>query len=138
VQNVAILLGLPAEEFATVEAQLARRRELDDGLRAWIAKRTADECLHEMKLRDVVSARIYSMADIVEDRTYREREDIITITDADLGPVRMQGVVPKMAHHGGGVWRTGPALGEDNELVYRDYLGLTADKYESLKEAGTI
>jgi crotonobetainyl-CoA:carnitine CoA-transferase CaiB-like acyl-CoA transferase len=36
------------------------------------------------------------------------------------------------------VWRTAPALGEDNDRVYRGYLGLTDGELETLGEAGTI
>jgi crotonobetainyl-CoA:carnitine CoA-transferase CaiB-like acyl-CoA transferase len=138
VQNVAALLGLPPEEFATVKQQLAARRQLDDGLREWISSRSAEECLSEMKLRDVVAAPIYTMEDIVADQTYIEREDVITVEDRELGDVRMQAVVPKLAHHAGRVWRTGPALGEDNALVYEEYLGIAADRVEQLRSAGTI
>lgn len=138
VQNVAVLLGLDVEDFRTVDQQLARRRELDDGLRTWIAGRTADECLVEMKAREVVAARIYSMADIVEDETIRERSSIVTIDDHELGPVKMPGVVPKLANHGGRVWRTGPVLGEDNDLVWTEFLGMSEEDYASHRAAGTI
>jgi crotonobetainyl-CoA:carnitine CoA-transferase CaiB-like acyl-CoA transferase len=36
------------------------------------------------------------------------------------------------------VWRTAPALGEDNQRVYSGYLGLTKDEIDTLGEAGTI
>ena len=138
VQNVAVLLGFPAEDYATVEAQLAHRKDLDEGLRAWIATKSAQECLTEMKAREVVASRVYTVADIVADPSYREREDIIAVSDPDLGQVRMQNVVPKFSFSPGEVWRTGPALGQDNKLVYRDYLGLSAEDYQQLSEAGTI
>lgn len=138
VRNVATLLGLPPEDYTTVEQQLAHRRDLDDGLREWIAPRSTEECLSEMKLREVVASRIFTMADIVTDQTYRERGDIITIDDPELGQVRMQGVVPYFTGHTGSVWRTGPSLGQDNELVYRKYLGLSADQYDQVSETGTI
>jgi formyl-CoA transferase len=138
VRNVAALLSLPAEEYATVESQLANRKILDDGLRAWIAERDADDSVREMKARGVVASRIYSVADIVTDPTYEERGDIITIEDGDLGPVRMQGVVPYLVGRPGKVWRTGPRLGEDNELVYRDYLELSEDEYNAAASARSI
>ena len=138
VQNVAVLLGFPAEDYATVEAQLAHRKDLDEGLRAWIATKSAQECLTEMKAREVVASRVYTVANIVADPSYREREDIIAVSDPDLGQVRMQNVVPKFSFSPGEVWRTGPALGQDNKLVYRDYLGLSAEDYQQLSEAGTI
>ena len=36
------------------------------------------------------------MDDIVDDPTYAELGDVITIEDRDLGPVRMQGVIPRL------------------------------------------
>jgi len=138
VANIARLLGLPVEEFTTPQQQAARGAELDDGLRAWVATKTLDECLEQMAALEVVASRIFSVEDIVESRTYAEREAIVTIDDRDLGPVRMQGVVPRLANHRGSVWRTGPVLGEDNELVYRKYLGMSEERYSALREEGVI
>lgn len=138
VTNVAKLLGLPEEEFTTPQQQAARGPELDDGLRAWIATQTLDECLAQMADMEVVASPIFSMADIVASKTYEEREAIVTVDDVDLGPIRMPNVVPKLANHGGRVWRSGPQLGEDNERVYREQLGLTAERFDALKTAGTI
>ncbi|MBL8776069.1 MAG: CoA transferase [Acidimicrobiales bacterium] len=138
VTNVAKLLGLPVEEFTTPQQQAARGAELDAGLRSWIAGQTLDECLARMADLEVVASPIFSMADIVASKTYEEREAIVTVDDVDLGPIRMPNVVPKLANHGGRVWRSGPQLGEDNERVYREQLGLTPERFDALKTAGTI
>jgi formyl-CoA transferase len=138
VANVARLLGLPVEEFTTPQQQAARGHELDEGLRSWIATKTMAECLEQMASLDVVASPIFSVQDIVESETYRERDDIVTVEDHELGPVRMQGVVPRLTNHGGRVWRTGPRLGEDNELVYRKHLGMSEERYAALRSAGTI
>jgi crotonobetainyl-CoA:carnitine CoA-transferase CaiB-like acyl-CoA transferase len=134
-QNIVRLLALSAED---VEEQGAERDYLDSQLREWIASRSADDALHKMHAHEVVAARVYSAADIVKDPIYAERNDVVTIEDPNLGPVRMQAVIPKLLNHPGHVWRTGPALGEDNDLVYRTYLGLTAERYAQLRASGTI
>jgi crotonobetainyl-CoA:carnitine CoA-transferase CaiB-like acyl-CoA transferase len=134
-QNIVRLLGLSAED---VEEQGAGRDYLDNHLREWIATRSAEDALHEMHAHEIVAARVYSAADIVKDPTYAERNDVITVEDPNLGPVRMQAVIPKLLNHPGHVWRTGPALGEDNDLVYRTYLGLTDERYDQLRANGTI
>jgi crotonobetainyl-CoA:carnitine CoA-transferase CaiB-like acyl-CoA transferase len=134
-QNVVRLLGLSAED---VKEQGAGRDYLDNHLREWIASRSAEDALHEMHAHEIVAARVYSAADIVNDPTYAERNDVITVEDPNLGPVRMQAVIPKLLNHPGHVWRTGPALGEDNDLVYRTYLGLTDERYAQLRVNGTI
>jgi crotonobetainyl-CoA:carnitine CoA-transferase CaiB-like acyl-CoA transferase len=134
-QNIVRLLGLSPED---VERQGAGRDYLDNQLREWIAARSAEDALHEMHVHEVVAARVYSAADIVKDPIYAERDDVITIEDPNLGSVRMQAVIPKLLNHPGHVWRTGPALGEDNDLVYRTYLRLTDERYARLRANGTI
>lgn len=124
VLNVVRLLGLPEDEFATAEEQRRHSDRLDDGLRAWVAARSTETALGELADAGVVASRIFSAADIVDDEIYREREDIIEIEDEELGTVRMQGVVPRFGQQPGAVWRTGPALGADNRLVYGDWLGI--------------
>lgn len=138
VQKVAALLGEPAEDYATPELQFERRDRLDSLLHDYVGRSPADQVLDAMESAQVVASIIYSVEDIVNDKTYIEREDVITVDDPQLGPVRMQAVLPKFSNHGGAVWRTGPALGEDNDLVYREYLEMSDDEYTALREAGVI
>jgi formyl-CoA transferase len=138
VQKVAALLGEPAEEYDTPEKQFARVSRLDDLLRAYIAERTSEEALEAMEQAQVVASVIYDVAAIVNDKTYAERGNIVTVDDPQLGPVRMQAVLPHFSNHPGAVWRSGPELGQDNNLVYREYLGMSEDEVKALKNAEII
>jgi crotonobetainyl-CoA:carnitine CoA-transferase CaiB-like acyl-CoA transferase len=138
IQNIAILLEWPADEFADAEQQTARRDELDSGLRDWVGQHSAAECTELLLGAGVVCTRIYSVADIVEDETFRERDQVITVEDPELGPLRMPGVTPRLAQHPGKVWRSGPALGQDNELIYKSYLDMSDERYDKLHADGTI
>jgi crotonobetainyl-CoA:carnitine CoA-transferase CaiB-like acyl-CoA transferase len=138
VRNIAELLGEPLSDYQTVADQWARKQRLDDLLAEWIGQRNAEECLKIMAELEVVASRIYNAADIVNDQTYQERNDVITIADPDLGQVRMQGVVPMLHQRPGSVWRVGPRLGEDNDLVYGEWLGFGSDRLARLREGGVI
>jgi len=59
---------------------------------------------------EVVAAKVFDIADVFADHIYQEGENIIPVHDEDLGPVRMQAVVPKFANNKGTVWRTGSGL----------------------------
>jgi formyl-CoA transferase len=50
----------------------------------------------------------------------------------------MQGVVPMLHNRPGSVWRVGARLGEDNDLVYGDWLGIEAERRAVLRESGVI
>jgi crotonobetainyl-CoA:carnitine CoA-transferase CaiB-like acyl-CoA transferase len=138
VSNVAALVGEPPEDYATREGQAARSEHLDELVGKWIAERPLDECMEVMEKLEVVAAPIYTVEDILADPTYRERENIVEVEDADLGSVRMQNVIPKLKNYPGTVWRTAPALGEDNDLVYKEYLGKSDAELTTLRAAADI
>lgn len=138
VKNIAELLGEPLDDYQTVAQQSERKDRLDALLTAWMADRGADECLQAMAALEVTASRIFSAEDIVNDKTYQERGDIITIADPDLGEVRMQGVVPMLHQRPGAVWRVGPKLGEDNDLVYSEWLGFSTQRMDGLRAQGVI
>jgi len=138
VLNVVRMVALDEAQFQTWESQNQRRDEIDQALRRWISERTSEEALSAMREFSVTGERIFSVADILEDEIYAERNDIITIEDPELGPIRMQNVVPKLTQSPGRVWRPGPALGADNASVYRDWLGLTEDDCADLATRSVI
>jgi formyl-CoA transferase len=138
VQNVAALLGEPAEDYVTVQQQHAGRERLDRLLSEWVRDHDAADALATMRKLEVTASLIYTMDDIVADPTYAEREAIIEVPDAELGSVRMQSVIPRMKNHPGAVWRTGPALGEDTDAVLRQYIGLSETDVSGLRERGVI
>jgi crotonobetainyl-CoA:carnitine CoA-transferase CaiB-like acyl-CoA transferase len=138
VRNIAELLGEPPADYWTVAQQVERKDRLDTLLRDWVAARPAEAALREMALREVTASRVYTAADILADPIYAEREDIVTVPDPELGPVRMQAVVPRLAQRPGSVWRTGAALGQDNDLVFSEWLGRSSDELAALRSEGII
>jgi crotonobetainyl-CoA:carnitine CoA-transferase CaiB-like acyl-CoA transferase len=134
VLNVVRLLGFAEENFATVAAQRDQGDLLDEALREWVAQRSTDDALSQLADADVVASRIFSVRDIAEDPTYAELGDIVSIEDPELGPVKMQGVIPRLERHPGGVWRTGAALGEDNDDVLGRWLDMDAAAIDALRD----
>lgn len=138
VSNVAALVGEPEEEYVTRAQQAKNSDRLDKILGEWIAERPLAECLKIMKELGVTGSLVYTVEDILADPTYQERENIAVIDDPDLGPLRMQNVVPKMTNHAGSIWRSAPKLGEDNELVYKSFIGKTDEQLEKMRAGGHI
>ena len=52
--------------------------------------------------------------------------------------MRMQNVIPKLTNYTGSVWRSAPKLGEDNELVYKDWIGKSPSDFDALRSGGDI
>ena len=138
VSNIARLLGFDTTKYETPQDQSSGTKELDDGLREWIARHSTQECLKVMEEAGVVASKVYDVNDILSDPIFAERQSIVTVPDRDLGEVRMQGVVPTYVNDPGAVWRTAPRLGEDNDLVYGDWLGLAPEERERLQGDGVV
>lgn len=138
VSRVAELVGEAPELYASRADQLARAAHLEALVADWIALRPLEECLRVMRDLEVVASGVYSVEDMFKDQTFIERDNVATVDDPELGPVRMQGVVPRMVNHPGGIWRSAPSLGQDNELVYGSVLGKTSDQIEALRASGAI
>lgn len=138
VSNVAVLVGEPAEDYNDRQKQAKNSDRLDGLLSEWIAARPLGECMEIMKKLEVVASPIYSVEDMIADPTFQERESIVTIDDPDLGDLRMQNVVPKMMNYTGSIWRSAPDLGQDNDLVYGDWLSIDDADMAVLRKSGDI
>ncbi len=104
----------------------------------WVAARTVDEVLEVLDAAGVPCSPVYGPADLVEHPQLLAREMIQRLPHPTLGEVMVPGVVPKMSDTPGRVRRLGPELGEHNEEIYGDLLGLGADEIERLRTAQVI
>jgi crotonobetainyl-CoA:carnitine CoA-transferase CaiB-like acyl-CoA transferase len=104
----------------------------------WMKQRTVAEVDDAFKRYECSSTPVMTAEDLCNDPHLQAREDIITVDDPDLGPVRMQGIVPKFEKTPGAVRHTGERQGARNQEVYGELLGLGAQELDKLKAAGVI
>jgi crotonobetainyl-CoA:carnitine CoA-transferase CaiB-like acyl-CoA transferase len=61
-----------------------------------------------------------------------------TVELAPGDTVRIPAVLPKLTETPGGTDWIGPKLGEHNEEIYREFLGMSENEFEVLKSDGII
>lgn len=103
--------------FATNDARVDNRDEVDAVIGAFIAKRTQAENLALFEAADVTVGPVYSMADLVDHPYVRGREVLVDLPDADMGSVPMHNIVPRMSATPGRFRRPAPKLGEHNQEI---------------------
>jgi crotonobetainyl-CoA:carnitine CoA-transferase CaiB-like acyl-CoA transferase len=142
---LARLIGVVAGEraledprFADAEARRLHVREVEAAASAWIAERSAAEVERVFADAQAVAGRVYDIAAIFEDPSYRERGNLVEVADDELGTVKMHGVVPRIAGRPERRHTTGPALGRDTNEVLGDLLGLDLEEVERLREEGIV
>lgn len=124
--------------FETNEDRVENVEELDEYIELWTKARPRDEVIEIMTEHDAIVGPIYDISEIFESELYQAREDIIWIDDPELGELAVPNTHPKMSRTPGEVSFAGPRHGEYNELVYLEELGMSQDRYESLRSKNVI
>ena len=119
--------------FATNDARSRNGDALDEIIAAWTESLPFDEL--EQRLVDAAdpAARINNMADIFADPHFRDREMLLHFQDSVLGAIAVPGIVPKLSHTPGSVYKYGGSVGTDTHAVLQDVLGLTEPESSALK-----
>lgn len=125
--------------FKDNRARIAHIDQVDAIVGGWISTHTAEEVLKRFDEYECAIVPVYSIADIFADPHFQAREAVTTVRDPDLGPVKMQNVVPKFSRTPGKIRWTAPTrMGEHNEEVYCGKLGISRERLAELKEKGVI
>jgi crotonobetainyl-CoA:carnitine CoA-transferase CaiB-like acyl-CoA transferase len=112
--------------------------ECNEHLIAWTAARPYEALAADLRAADAVHSPVYSAADIMQDPHFQAREDVIRVADEELGPIAMQGIVPKFPGREHTVKHAGRRRGADNEAVFGELLGLAESDLAQLRKAGVI
>ena len=126
-----------APEFSDLEARRKNINALHEKLGEWTAGFDDRELADTLQAAGVAAAPVLTVADLLDDPHYRARETFIEV-DHPLGYretiynayVKLSRSVPRV--------RPGPWIGQDNDRVFRDLLGLDEERYQALKDAKII
>ena len=113
-----------------VAGRHAAHDELDDTIGAWATSVTADAAFHALQQAGVAAAPCTDDATLASDPQIAARQWIRPLTSLDVGTFNHLG------HAFRGIpmaWERGaPTLGQDNEYVFKEILGLDDDQYHRL------
>jgi crotonobetainyl-CoA:carnitine CoA-transferase CaiB-like acyl-CoA transferase len=141
-ERVMRLVGRPdiVEQpwFASAGERSRNGDLLDEAVAKWIAARPLAEVSTEFERVGAALAPIYDVAQLMNDPHVKARETITTVDDEDLGPVKMQNLMFRMARTPGCIRFPGRRLGQDNNRFYRESLGLDPEHVAALQEKGVL
>jgi crotonobetainyl-CoA:carnitine CoA-transferase CaiB-like acyl-CoA transferase len=120
------------------QARGAHQRELDERIAAWTATLPTPELLELLERHGVPSGLIYRTADMLSDPHFAARQAIVSTPHPRFGQLRMQNVAPRLSATPGSIRLPAPELGQHNDEVYRDVLGLSAERLATLRSQGVI
>jgi len=141
-QRLAEVMGAPQlstdARFATVRARATNVDAIDAEVAAWVAQRSVRDVQDLLDAAGVPVSLVYTVADIFADPHFQARDMLVQMPHPQLNTLTVTGVTPKLSGTPGGIYRAGPALGEDTAAVLTGLLGLGADEVAALATAGVV
>ncbi|BBE34135.1 succinyl-CoA--D-citramalate CoA-transferase [Sphingosinicella microcystinivorans] len=124
--------------FATHHARGEHQVELDNMISAWTKSWSSADLLAHLETHGVPAGKIYKAPDMLEDPHFKAREAIIKVQHPHFQNLWMQNVFPKLSETPGEVAWAGPTLGQHNEEIYGEILGMSVQQMNSLQDEGVI
>jgi crotonobetainyl-CoA:carnitine CoA-transferase CaiB-like acyl-CoA transferase len=129
---------LAEPRFQTMARRAEHGDEINGIVAAWVRRQTSAEIQAVLERHEVPFGVAYSVADIFADPHVQARGDIESVDDPTIGPVRMQGVYPRFSRTPGAIRRGAPTLGQHNDEVYGELLGLSPADLERFRAQRVI
>ena len=125
-------------KFDNHENRFANEKELHGMIREWVSEFDSKELYDLLDEFRVPYGPVYSIADIFADPHIAERQDLVQIDDPHVGPVTVPAPYPRLSHAAGRIYNPAPGVGDDNDEIYGQLLGMSEQERDQLAEAGII
>jgi benzylsuccinate CoA-transferase BbsF subunit len=125
--------------FATLMARKENEEELDRLVTEWTIYRTAEEVMNKMQAAGVAAGVVETGEDLLDkDPQYKHRQTFREVEYPGIGKYRTQvGAHFLLSKYDYDI-RHAPLLGEHNEYVIKELLGVPDDEYDKLVEEEVI
>lgn len=127
-----------ADSFATMKNRLENREELDRQIANWTHQRTPRELMMLCQERGVPAGMVATGEDLYFDSHLEARGFLLEQEHKRMGKLRLPGPPVRFQNHPLHVWRFGPLLGEDNDYVLKEVLGLSDEEIRRYAECGVL
>lgn len=140
-QAFAGVLGKPEwsteGRFATLTARKENEDELDCLIGAWTIERTAEQVEVLMQSHGIAASVVLSTRDLMEDAHVKHQNFLRLVEHSRLGSHRVRASAFRLSKTPDRVFG-GPALGEHNEYVLKELLGMSDEEISDALAQGGI
>jgi crotonobetainyl-CoA:carnitine CoA-transferase CaiB-like acyl-CoA transferase len=136
--RLAKIVGVDDSSLATFDARRARIDEVEAAIAAWTATRTRDEVADELQRAGIEAVPVQDFADLHDDPQIAARGHFVPLTHPVMGPGLYERNGFRLSDAPSGYDRSGPTLGQDNDWVLGDLLGVSPDEQEKLRADGAL
>ena len=136
------LMGKPelieGGRFVDMGALSAHHDEVDETIGGWTADKAPIELFHRLQEAGIPAGPLMHEEHVFKDPHIKESGFFVPIDHPEIGTHLYPGTTYKMSKIPFQVRKPPVRLGEDNDYIYRDVLGLSEGEYDQLKALGHI
>jgi crotonobetainyl-CoA:carnitine CoA-transferase CaiB-like acyl-CoA transferase len=140
-QRLMIVAGYPDmasdPALASNLGRVEHEAEIDLALSNWCAINDSESILNSLNESKVPGGPIYNVEDMINDEHFNARELFETV-EINGQPLKIPAILPKLTKTPGATRWPGPALGEHNEQILGELLGLSSEAIGELSDKGVI
>jgi crotonobetainyl-CoA:carnitine CoA-transferase CaiB-like acyl-CoA transferase len=140
-QRLMIVAGYPDmasdPALASNLGRVEHEAEIDLALSNWCAINDSESILNSLNESKVPGGPIYNVEDMINDEHFNARELFETV-EINGQPLKIPAILPKLTKTPGATRWPGPALGEHNEQILGELLGLSSEAIGELSDSGVI
>jgi benzylsuccinate CoA-transferase BbsF subunit len=125
--------------FATQEERFANQDALDEQLASWTRELDRYEVMEQLQAKGVPAGAVQNAQDLNEsDPQVAHRGVFFEMDHPLIGEARFEGNPIQFSSLDQDNWRSAPLLGEDNEYVFKQIVGVPDEEYAELQAEGAI
>ncbi len=125
-------------EFRTFRVRKAHEDKLDGIIANWTAGYDRHELMRRLQAVGVPAGVVNDTRDLFEDPQLRHREHFTWLDHPEMGSYATDYTETQLSLTPGRLDRPAPLLGQDTEHALREIVGLSAEEYRELQEAGAL
>jgi len=134
-----VMFSLPAGRITDWFKELLGVEELTrEDVERWVAERPVEEVVGLLAKTGVPVAPVLDLDQVKANEHARAREMFVDVNHPTLGEVSLPGFPIKFSETKGDITMPAPLLGQHNEEVYSEILGLSTEKIEELRKEGVV
>jgi len=124
--------------FGDMAGLRTHHNEVDQIIGAWTTTKDPVVLFHHLQGEGIIAGHVMHEEHAFNDPHLKEREFFVSVTAPEVGTHLYPSTTYKMSKIPFEVRKPPVRLGEDNDYVYREVLGLTEEEYDQLKALGHI
>ena len=126
------------ERYKNIPGRMADVEELEGLVATWVERLTVEQVSTILTEAGIPFGPVATVPDIAESPQLAAREMFVEVEHSTVGPVTLLGLPIKLSGSPGSIRKAPPTIGQDNQAIYGDLLGLSAEEIAELRNAGAI